>query len=186
MDIGSLAELVSAFGSLAALLAAAIAAKAAVETNRQQTRQLAHLEDAERRRKADIDQKDAARVAAWTGLSDGLPTVWLINESGLPVYELTIWITVPGDLVRVRYESHGPTESRILRWATKEIIDWGDAHGGVDWPQSFSVGEIVCAITFRDASNQWWQRDFEGVLSQKLGRDDALESAWQCYRDFGQ
>ncbi|SNY72021.1 hypothetical protein [Paractinoplanes atraurantiacus] len=56
MQLGSLAELVSAFGAVAALLAVGVAARAAV--NRQQTQQLTRLDDAESRRGADAHQRD--------------------------------------------------------------------------------------------------------------------------------
>jgi hypothetical protein len=187
LETGSLAELVSAFGALAALFAAGIAAKAAVNTNRQQTRQLAHLEESERRRRTDADQKDATKIATWTGLDDGRPVIRLINQSGLPVYELTVWVKLGGSLLKVPYVAHGPAETRVLRRATAAILAWAESQEeATDWGQIFSNRGFLCATTFRDTSNRWWLRDFEGVLSSQVGQESAILSLQDSYRNVAQ
>lgn len=186
MELGSVAELISGFGTLAALLAASVAAKAAIQTNRQQGKQLNYLEDAERRRQVEADQRDAANIAVWTGIGDeGRPAVRLVNNSGLPTYDLTVWMTVPGNL-QVDYQVHGPTDGRILRRASKEILQWADGIDDLDWARFLADGQLGCAATFRDASNRWWLRDFNGALSRRSDKTDAVKSVRQSYRDLRQ
>lgn len=91
MEIGSLADVLSAFGTLAAVLAASFAAGAAIRTNNQQTRQLALLEEGERRRQNEVERSQADTVACWLSLDKQTkqPIVHWTNLSGLPVYNLT-------------------------------------------------------------------------------------------------
>jgi hypothetical protein len=63
VEIGSLAELLSAFASLAALVAAGIAARAAIKTNNQQGKQLEYIEAENRKREVSAESARAAKIA---------------------------------------------------------------------------------------------------------------------------
>lgn len=178
MELGSIAELVSAFGTIAALVAASVAVRATIKTNNQQGVQLRYLEDAESRRRVEADQQDAARIAVWMGIDDdGQPVARLANDSGLPTYELSVWVAISTDMLRISYQVHGPTNgARILRRVRNELLGYSERDSPIDWAELLATGQLSCAATFRDASNRWWLRDFDGTLVRKPDRDVA-ESA---------
>ena len=109
VDTGSVAELLSAFATIAAVVAATFAARAAIRTNNQQSVQLAFLEEGEHRRERESVRSQARRVACWVSLvkSTNEPLVHWTNLSGLPVYNLTFWVATPFGVTATKY-SIGP------------------------------------------------------------------------------
>lgn len=185
MELGSLADLLSAVGTLAALVAASVAAWAAIRTSDQQGRQLAQLEEGERRRQAESDQRDAARIAFWTGVNHDGPAVWYVNGSGLPVYGLRLAVVLPGRTVDLSWASLGPTSAgeRPL----KRVRTTLSAHTDLDreaWVASLADGTFRCAAVFRDAANRWWLRDYFGVLSRQESEEVALAAMRRQARRF--
>jgi hypothetical protein len=182
VELGSVAELLSAFGTLAALVAASVAAWAAIRTSDQQGRQLRRLEEAERRRQAELEQRDAARIAFWTGVNSDGPAVWYVNSSDLPVYNLRLAVVIPGWSTDLVYTSLGPTQSeRPLKRVRSALL----AHRDVEertWVEHLEHGAFRCAAVFRDPSNRWWFRDYSGALSRQDDERAAVE-ALERHRD---
>ena len=171
VEIGSVADLVSAFGSVAALVAASVAAWAAIHANRHQGEQLRRLEEAERRRGAEADRNDAARVSLWTGVNSDGPAVWYANESGLPVYGLEVSIVIPGTPFRVEWASLGPrVRDGILRRVRDKLFAHTRDVAEVDWVGLLETDRFRCAAIFRDTSGRHWLRDFDGTLSRQDDR----------------
>jgi hypothetical protein len=176
VELGSVAELLSAIGTLAALVAASVAAWAAIRTSNQQGRQLRQLEEAERRRQVELEQRDAARIAFWTGVNSDGPAVWYVNSSDLPVYNLRIAVVVPGWSADLVYTSLGPTQSeRPLKRVRAALLANRDVEGGA-WVAHLERGAFRCAAVFRDPSNRWWFRDYSGVLSRQRDERTAVEA----------
>jgi hypothetical protein len=160
---------------MAALVAAGIAARAAIRTNNQQAEQLRQLEAADRRREAEQEQRDAAAVAFWTGLTSEGPGVWYANFSNLPIFDLLVRVTVPGHRFSMTYLSLGPTaEHRPLKRVRRRLQAHEDESGPVDWGGLLDVGAFRCAAMFRDSSGRWWTRDTTGLLQRRPDRETAL------------
>jgi len=173
VELGSFAELLSAFGTLAALVAAAIAARAAIRTNNQQAEQLRQLEAAERRRETEQEQREASSVAFWTGHNSEGPGVWYANFSDLPIFDLLIRVTVPGRSFVITYLSLGPTERHRVLKRLRRILLVPDGDP-VDWEQLLEEGSFRCAAMFRDSSGRWWTRDTAWLLHRHPDRETAL------------
>lgn len=180
---GSIAELVSAGATVAALVAASIATWQAFRTNNQQGRQLAALEQSERDRTEQAVRADANRVAFWPGFRPDDPRsafVYYANTSGLPVYELTLRIAVPlrEDPILVRYEALGPEpHHRPLRRTRRELDAYAREHGPVAWGDLLGGRQLRCSATFRDTSGRWWVRDERGALLGPWGSGDEATRA---------
>jgi hypothetical protein len=169
------AELLSAFGTLAALVAASIAAWAAIRTNNQQAEQLRQLEAADRRREVEQEQRDAALVAFWTGSNTDGPGVWYANFSQLPIFDLLIRATVPERSFAITYLSLGPTaHHRPLNRVRRMLIAEEAAGDPIDWDRLLAEGTFRCAVMFRDSSGRWWTRDTTGLLHRQPDREAAL------------
>ncbi len=161
-ELGSVAELISAVATTGALVAAVVAARAAMQTTRQQGDELRRLRDADERR-------DAAGVAFWMAVDhDRRPGVRSSNSSRLPIYDLAVWVAVPGELLAVHYRSLGPTIGENLLSRTQRAMeDWAAGQEtAVDWSRLFGADAIGCAACFRDTANRWWLRDFDGMLRE--------------------
>lgn len=166
MQTGSLAELLSAFGTLAALVFAGLAARAAMRTSRQQGEQLRLLEEAERRRELEAEREDAERVAFWTGVTGEEPGVYYSNQTGLPVYELTVLVLVPGLAWEVHYSALGPADRpRPLKRVRRTLTARPDDTATVDWVGLLATDAFRCAAVFRDTAGRWWTRDTSGLLT---------------------
>jgi hypothetical protein len=175
LELGSFADLLSGFGTVAALVAASVAARAAIKTNNQQGVQLRHLEEAEKERREREEQRVAGVVAAWAGMDDNGAIVRFVNGSGLPVYDLSIWVLTPDRLFCVEYATHGPTSnSRPLRRVGIDLNTYAtDADVWASW---LNEGKFRAAAVFRDTTNKWWLRGFDGSLSQQPDRQTAHRS----------
>lgn len=178
MDVGSLPEILSAIGTLGALVAASVAARSALRTNKQQTLQLQSLEDNQNRQRVREAREQASAVAAWIGIFDELPSFRFINSSGLPIYDFTAWVATPDELFEVDYTFVPPsTEMRWLdRVRSRIIVDSSGFPPGY-WEGLLDRRELLAAITFRDCSDRWWLRDFQGVLEAHDSGDIAKEEA---------
>lgn len=156
----------------AAVLAAVIAIGAFGTAHRQ----LRILRRQESDRQARERQADAAKIAVWVRVTDRrggppVPVLRYINLSGMPVYELTVWVRTPEHEFRVFRTVAGPSGPRDMGRGTAEIAEAAaDAAYDPDWLALLQNGELVCASRFRDASNQWWLRDVDGVLSEATER----------------
>jgi hypothetical protein len=57
-----------------------------------------------------------------------------------------------------------------------------EINGQISWFDLLQQGKLRCASTFRDASNRWWRRDFEGILSRnedRKGAEECIRSAYE-------
>jgi hypothetical protein len=174
VELGSLAELLSAFGTLAALVAAGIAARAAIRTNNQQADQLRQLEEAERRRQVEAEQREAAMVALWPGVNQDGPAIWYMNRSGLPVYGLLIRARIPGRTFELTWQSLGPAfRDDPLGRMRRELLAHAPDGTRPDWAGLLESGQFWCAAIFCDTAGRWWLRDFRGRLSRHPDEDAA-------------
>lgn len=166
MQWGSVAELTTAVATVGALLAAALAARAAIQTNNRQNRRLLRLEVADRERSAAAERRQAEAVACWISLdkSSGLPVVCWTNSSGSPVYNVTLFLSTPCGTTEVRYTFGSPTSPPSLPRAQRLLLD---EQGGLieSWERLLDEDEFRVAVIFRDCANRWWLRDYDGVLS---------------------
>lgn len=168
MQVGSLAELLSASGSILAVIAASFAARAAIRTNNQQSAQLAVLEEGERRRGRENERAQAEKMACWVSLDKDTdePLVSWTNVSGLPVYNLTFWVVMPFGVTATKYSIGPPGDGpRGLRRVQLELRNLGDAQkANTSWSDLLDRGVLRSAVSFRDVGGKWWFRDFLGVL----------------------
>lgn len=170
-QLGSMADMIAAFGAVAAVVAASIAARAAIRTNNQQNRQIALIVEREAKNDALLKRRQADQVAAWAKIDRerGRPTVQWVNRSGLPVYNLDFWVTLPPfDAVRVSYKIGPPdAEVRSLR-RVDSAVHKSALEGGpnVHWAALLDSGQLRAALSFQDIHGVWWFRDFMGVLHE--------------------
>jgi hypothetical protein len=171
LDTGSLAELLSAFATIAAVVAATFAARAAIRTDNQQSVQLAVLEDGEHRRKRESVRSQADKVACWVSLvkETNEPLVHWTNLSGLPVYNLTFWVATPFGVTATKYSIGPPGDGppRGLRRVQDALRELGEAQDAqVSWSSLLDKGILRSAVSFRDVGGKWWFRDYLGILTE--------------------
>ena len=186
MEIGSLSDLLSAIGSLTAVVAASIAARAAIQTNNQQSTQLRYLEGSEQRQREEREREQASKVAAWMalGMEDylDLPVCVWANSSGLPLYDITFYVALPNKLVRTKYSALGPTSTTDLPRVHRAIMR--DAPVGADkmtWVKLLDLRALRAAISFRDVFDNIWLRNFSGELIKHSTMAAAERDAERCY-----
>ena len=173
MQTGSLAELVSAFAALGALVAAVVAAFATLRTYQQQ-------QEEQRQRNAAEERSASSKVAVWARTDRGVnAALRYINASDLPIYALTVWVVIPGRCFEVFYSVVGPSpESRTLRRGTALMQEKAVADGlEVNWKSLLESDRIAAAITFRDLGNRWWHRQLSGELKKYGGAEEARRAA---------
>lgn len=175
MEWGSVGELVSGVSALGALVAATFAARAAIKTNNQQSRQLDHLEKAELERREAARREQAEMVAAWISLdkTSDLPQVWWANSSARPVYCVTLFLSTPYGTAEARYNFGGPTESRSLPRAQKALLEHPGAARVASWTQLLNDDSFGIAVAFRDSASRWWFRDYTGMLTSHADENSA-------------
>ncbi|GAA2884482.1 hypothetical protein GCM10010472_48290 [Pseudonocardia halophobica] len=177
MDWGSVPDWFSAIATVGALGAAVFAGRAAYG-------QLKLLENENADRQRLERQADAAGVALWVrvGTEDKLPLVRYINQSGKPIYDLTIWIDTPAHRFRVHRAVAGPSsEPRRMRQGTAELRSIAErVDYGPDWAGLLNGAQLRCASRFRDSANQWWLRGFDGTLESATGRPAAPQGLGAC------
>jgi hypothetical protein len=174
-DWGSVPDWLSGIGAIIALAFAGVAARAALQTNRQQNEQLGHLRNAEDQRVEDRRRSQAGKIAAWIALDqDASPAVLMVNGSGLPVYTPLIACRSRAGVVRTAYSYKGPnSEPKRMNRATEALEQHFEAAFGPlaadadDWARMMDDGVLRCAVSFRDTDGQWWFRDVEGVLHER-------------------
>ncbi|QJY50110.1 hypothetical protein [Pseudonocardia broussonetiae] len=168
-DWGSVADWVSASATVAALLAASYAARVAY-------RQLRVLEDQEEYRQRAEKIRDASRVAVWVRIDamSALPELRYVNASGMPIYDLVLWVATPEQTFTIVYVVDGPSaESKTMVRGTDDLqrqICESTYRPG--WTQLLESGHLVCAAAFRDSVNRRWFRDFHGRLSEVEEQED--------------
>ncbi|MBW0089663.1 hypothetical protein I4I73_02115 [Pseudonocardia sp. KRD-184] len=162
MDLGSVPDWISAIATVGALVAAVVAGWAAYQ-------QLTMLKNDARKRQRLEDQADAAGVAIWVrvGTKDKLPLIRYINRSGMPIFELTVWIDTPDHRFRIYRTVAGPAfDTREMRQGTTELrAIAARLNYEPDWNGLLDETHLRCASRFRDSANKWWFRDFNGTLS---------------------
>ena len=162
-------DTISASASVLALLIAA----AAFWTAHRQLRILARQEAD---RQARERQADAAKVAVWVRVTDRAgagpaPVLRYTNRSGMPVYELTVWVRTPAHEFSIFRAVTGPSGPRDMAEGSAQIAAAAAAAGyHPDWLALLVGRELVCAARFRDAAGQWWLRDVDGVLTEATDR----------------
>ena len=180
MQLGSIAELVSAFAALGALAAATVAAWAARGTLRGQRSELSLLREQHNRRIEKDDRAASSKVAVWARTDRGEKAVLrYINASGVPVYALTVWAVIPGHRFDVFYTVIGPTAtSRTLRRGSEELQGLVvEKCPDVDWVWLLRNEKIVASATFRDLNGVWWHRALSGVLTEHSDAHGAKTAA---------
>jgi hypothetical protein len=167
VEVGSIAELLSAFASLAALVAAGIAARAAIRTNEQQGRQLEYIEESNLQRDRESERAQAAGLAVWIQLDhDAIARIWSVNAGGLPVYRATVYVATPSGVSETHYSVGNPQPEPGLLSRASDKLDADISVPDGFWLHWLESDLIHAAVTFRDASNHWWLRDFRGRLSR--------------------
>ncbi len=188
MDVGSIADLISASGTVAAVIAATYAVRAAIRTNKQQSTQLAVLEEGERRRERESARSQAEKVACWVSLDKETdqPIVSWTSVSGLPVYNLTFWVAVPFGTIATKYSIGPPGNGpRGLSRVQHELRNFGQTQEcAVSWSELLDRGTLRSAVSFRDVGGKWWFRDYLGVLVQCNDGAAAEEAAQVAPRAF--
>ena len=166
IDWGSVPDWISAAATVAALLAASYAARVGY-------RQLKVLEVQEQDRQRAERIRDASRVAVWVRVDEvrALPELRYVNASGMPIYDLSLWVVTPGHTFRVVYVVDGPAaESKTMVRGTADLQrQITERAYGPDWTHLLKSGRLVCAVTFRDSVNRTWFRDFHGRLTEVDG-----------------
>lgn len=168
MDLGSVADWVNAAGTVLAFCAASFAGAVAVRSYRTQQqatdRQLAiHAAD-ERRRELDERQWQAAKVAIWVYRGRRNWGVSVANNSGLPVYRLTVLLSSenPRFAVAVERGTQGPNRAATsdkLTNALRVILAQRNALG-------MDPNDLRVSIAFTDAAGVRWHRDPHGKLAE--------------------
>lgn len=190
--VGSLSEAVAALTALFALLVAALAARATIETNRAQQRsielqrqQLERVVYEQRRRAEDKHRRQAERVAAWYGLKKrgpiSVPVFFLRNASDVPVYAVTAYVLEPdpGPVRRVLDIQDTP----VLPPTSDPVVL--TVRVPSEFPRSRYEEVFEVGMYFRDASGQFWHRDTDGVLyaisesDYKEGTTDVTSRKWE-------
>lgn len=161
----SVPDWISAVSTAGALVFAGVAAVAAF-------RQLGILRGQARDRQAREEQAGAAGVAVWVRVFDQggrgrAPVLRYINSSGIPVYNLTIWVATPEHTFVVTRTVTGPSAAaRVMVGGTQQMRQQSARLiYDPDWSALLERGDLTCAMRFRDSSNQWWLRDIDGMLS---------------------
>lgn len=169
LDWGSVPDWFSGVGTVLALGAATVAARAALATNRQQGRQLAHLEEQQERRDEQDQRSQAALVAAWVQPNTAnLPQVWFINGSPLPVYDVTVRLHAREDTRVVGYAVRGPDSQPVKLSRSTDALREAVAELEIaDWRRKTFAGEIAVSLSFVDAKGRRWTRNPHGALQQE-------------------
>ncbi|MFF5079238.1 hypothetical protein ACFY36_19445 [Actinoplanes sp. NPDC000266] len=189
MTLGSLAEIISAVGAIAAVIAASFAARAALKTNRQHSSEIELIRHEGVRSEEREQRSQADQIACWATIDrdSNMPTVCWINHSGLPVYDLTFWVVMPPfETVTVRYSIGPPRhEERNLRRVEEKVRTVGSADNStVPWTRILDTGKFRSAVSFRDIFGTWWLRGFDGVLLRCACADEADEKAAAMAHDI--
>jgi len=184
---GSVPDWFAGVGALVALTFAGVAARSALRTNEQQSRQLAQLERAEVERAEDRRRAQAAKVASWIVLAPGSePEVWCMNSSGLPVYNLIIWCHTAAGVATTVYAVKMPdTAPKKMNVATNDLtafvitaarntellnslnpVSYAMVHPNPDWGAMYREGILRVSIQFLDAEGRWWLRNRMGQLME--------------------
>jgi hypothetical protein len=168
VDLGSVPDWVNAAGTLLAFCAALFAGVVAVRSYKSQQqatdRQLAiHTAD-EHRREQNERQWQASKVAIWVHRSRRNWVVSAANNSGLPVYRLTVRVSSadPTFSVAIERGTQGPgaaEKSHQLTNALRVILAQRKA-------LDMDPNELHVAIAFTDATGVRWRRDARGRLEE--------------------
>lgn len=195
MNWGSVPDWLAGSGALLAVVFAGIAAKAALRTNDQQSRQLAHLEQAAVDSRAEQRRLQASQVAVWIELSapdsgDARIQVCYSNASTQPVYSVRIKSRFLADTLEnsIRFAVMPPTQgvevseksSRIL--SSKLYVAAMESHprpGNDDESSRYNsavqhtLAQLMrqarddgIQIEFHDAAGISWCRNNRGVLTE--------------------
>lgn len=171
VDWGTVPDWLAGVGALAAVVFAAMAARAALRTNDQQTYQLAQLERSEQRR-ADTERRAlASSVTAWVRAERDEPAeVNFINGGRLPVYNLAVVLTCSSQRATIHYAVRGPHADPIMmKRVTLELRRMLSEEGvreNNDWQPLVARGLLTVAISFMDSNGSWWARYAEGELTE--------------------
>jgi hypothetical protein len=186
LEIGSLSEAVSALATVGALVAASIAGRAALQTNRQQSKQILLQEQAEIDRQSDRRQSQASRIASVVVLEqrDDRPSIAWINGSGVPVYDVTCFVIVADRMIAINYRtSVGGSKRRKLGRVTEKLHE-EFTFTRAEWRALLSSGRLMTAIKFRDANNVWWCRGFDGTLTEHPNNNAATTQVADLYHEY--
>jgi hypothetical protein len=166
--MGSVADWMNAAGTVSAFGAALFAGIVAVRGYRTQQRAIdrqlaAHAED-ERRRAQSERQWQAGKVAVWVYRGRNSWTVRSANNSGLPVYRLTMCVSGddPPFSVAIERGTQDPTVSNTshkLTIALRVALAQRNA-------LHMDPNKLHVAIAFTDAAGIRWRRDARGTLEE--------------------
>lgn len=178
MDSGSWADWVNVGGTYLAVAGAVFAGVVALRSYRAQQaatdRQLALYAADERERVQRARQDQASKMAVWAFRGRYNWLVHGVNNSGLPVFRLTVHFSSdnPPFSVAVERGTQGPAEqgkTRKLTNALKYLLATRNA-------QDMDPGELRTAIAFTDSSGVRWHRDESGVLHEVDAQFDFVDA----------
>lgn len=168
VDLGSIADWVNAAGTLLAFGAASFAGIVAVRTygfqQRATDRQLAiHAAD-EHRRERNERQWQASKVAFWVYRGRHSWFMSGANNSGLPVYRVTIHVFSdhPQFSVAIERGTQGPGPSDKSRKLTNALQVLLEQRNAIE----MDPNELRLAIAFTDAAGIRWHRNELGRLEE--------------------
>jgi hypothetical protein len=116
---------------------------------------------ADERAKAAEQRSQAEKITVWIEAASGTPSAVISNASHAPVWQV---------FVTEGRSNRGPGSAAVFRGEGKStgIADLPPGRWSVPLPPKFEGGEMhavaALAVTFRDASGRFWQRDATGVL----------------------
>ena len=168
MDVGSVADWVNAAGTLLAFGGAIFAGTIALRSYKIQqsamAAQLASYNVKEQRRSLDDRQAQARKVAAWIIRQRDSWSISGVNASGLPVYDVVLYIGCedPKFAVAIERGTQGPsapTRSIQLSGALQHTLQ---RHNATDVEPT----KLQFEIAFTDMSSVRWLRNNLGLLTE--------------------
>lgn len=168
VDWGDVPTWISALATIAAFLAALLAVRASwnVLTLERAREDRAEAQELERQRAAERAEQ-ADHIAAWSYWAEPQMlrrTGWgalVVNESGLPIYDVTAAFFGPDG-------SHRGDGSQSVVPPGQNFIPWpgGLTREGGDGASREQGSDFRVAVAFRDAAGRTWHRDQNGVLTK--------------------
>jgi len=146
---GSLAEWFTGIAAAVALIFAAKAARSASATNRAQQAALEIQRQQQENIREDSYRAQGLGVAFWQDAS----RFYVLNTSRLPIYSVSFWLLIPGDLRLFRN-----SEERIVLPSQSAPVELA-----MDLATGYSDPDLTIMI-FTDAAGREWVRRQSGEL----------------------
>jgi PAS domain-containing protein len=126
-------------------------------------RRTARIQAEQNVRQAEDERRSiASRVGIWATLADEEPVVRYVNDSNVPIYSLTVFISTPLGNDLIEYFVHGPHLPAIAMGRPSARLR--DLLVGQEARVMIRDGQVAVACSFRDATGLWWFRARSGEL----------------------